>query len=209
MIRTIHLPIDERSARDLRAGDVFEVTGRIFTARDEAHQLMATAHRRGEPLPFDASAMALFHCGPLVRPGDRGWRVIAAGPTTSIRMEPYEDIILHAFSPRIIIGKGGMGERTQDALEDVGAAYVQYTGGAAAIAARQVARVEDVFWLDKLGTVEAVWILCVERFGPLLVTMDSHGGSLHRELATRTAQRVAAIVRDIEAGTGEEQGPMT
>ena len=198
MKRELTLPIDEAKTRELRVGDILYLTGRIFTARDEAHHRMLEAHENGEPLPFDPATMALFHCGPVVRKAGDGWEVIAAGPTTSVRMELFEDRFLGTFRPRIVIGKGGMGDRTQAALETVGAVYTHYTGGAGALAAGRIERVEAVHWLDELGMPEAAWIFAVRDFGPLLVTMDSAGGNLYRDLEPTIAENMKSILARIE-----------
>jgi fumarate hydratase subunit beta len=198
MKRELTLPIDETTARELRVGDILYLTGKLFTARDEAHRRMLEAHENGEPLPFDPSEMALFHCGPLVRKSNGGWKAVAAGPTTSARMEMFEDRFLEAFAPRLIVGKGGMGDETQKALERIGAAYAQSTGGAGALAARRIERVEAVHWLEELGMPEAVWIFAVRDFGPLLVTMDSAGGNLYRDLEPTIAENLKAILARIE-----------
>lgn len=198
MKRELTLPIDEKTVRELRVGDVLSVTGLVFTARDEAHHRMLEAYDRGEPIPFDPSKMALFHCGPVVRPSADGWDVIAAGPTTSIRMELFEDRFLEAFRTPIVIGKGGMAERTQAALEKTGAVYTHYTGGAGALAAGRIERVEAVHWLEELGMPEAAWIFRVREFGPLLVTMDSAGGNLYRDLEPTLAENMKRILARIE-----------
>jgi len=198
MERRLNLPIDESQARELRVGDILFLTGHVFTARDEAHLTMLKMREEGDALPFEPGEMALFHCGPVVRAAGDGWDVIAAGPTTSLRMELFEDRFLEAFAPRIIIGKGGMGDRTQEALEKVGAVYVHYTGGAGALAAKRIERVEDVYWLDELGMPEAAWIFAVEEFGPLLVTMASDGGNLYKELEPRIAENMKAIAARID-----------
>jgi len=197
MDREITLPIAEKDVRGLRVGDILYITGKVFTARDEAHHLMLARREKGEEIPFHPEEMALFHCGPVVKEEAGSWRVIAAGPTTSVRMELFEDHFLSAFKTRIVIGKGGMGDRTQAALEKEGAVYAHYTGGAGALAAGAVRRVERVLWLEKLGMPEAVWILDVERFGPLLVTMDSAGGNLYKDLdrtISRNRERINARI---------------
>jgi len=197
MERQITLPICEEDTRALRVGDILYVTGKVFTARDEAHHLMLARKEKGEEIPFRPEEMALFHCGPVVKRDGADWRVIAAGPTTSVRMELFEDHFLSAFKPRIVIGKGGMGDRTQAALEKEGAVYAHYTGGAGALAAGALGRVEQVLWLEELGMPEAVWIFDAERFGPLLVTMDSAGGNLYRDLeqtVSRNRQRIDARI---------------
>ena len=193
MERRLDLPIDEARARELRVGDILYLTGKIFTARDEAHLTMLEVKEAGKSLPFDPGAMALFHCGPVVRKAGGGWEVIAAGPTTSVRMEIFEGRFLEAFAPRIVIGKGGMGDRTQAGLEKVGSVYAHYTGGAGALAAKRIEQVEDVHWLDELGMPEAAWIFAVKDFGPLLVTMDSAGGNLYKNLEPKIAANLEAI----------------
>ncbi len=190
----------------MRVGDILYVTGELFTARDEAHRLMLTCHEKREAMPFDPASMALFHCGPLVRKTDGDWEVIAAGPTTSIRMEPHEDRFLDAFGTKIVIGKGGMGAGTQAALVRHGAVYAHYTGGAGALAAKAIERVTDVFWLVELGMAEAVWIFQVRRFGPLYVTMDSAGGNLYTDLAKNVAKNQQVIHAKIAGEGGRLDG---
>ncbi|MGY4706781.1 FumA C-terminus/TtdB family hydratase beta subunit [Candidatus Bipolaricaulota sp. J31] len=183
MERVLKTPIAEEEVRALSAGDVIYVSGTLFTARDEAHKVLL---ERGAPFPLEG--LALFHCGPVVRKRDGGWEVIAAGPTTSMRMESLEPEFLSKFKPRVIIGKGGMGEGTLQALGEVGAVYCHFTGGAGALAAQRVVRVREVHLLEELGIPEAVWVFEVERFGPLVVAMDTHGRSLYAE--------VGAVVQD-------------
>jgi len=196
--RQITLPISSEDARDLRVGDILYLTGDVFTARDEAHRLMLARHDKREAMPFDPASMAVFHCGPVVRKTNDAWDVVAAGPTTSIRMEPYEDRFLDAFGTKMIIGKGGMGSKAQAALVKHGAVYAHYTGGAGALAAKAIEWVTDVFWLEELGMAEAVWIFHVRRFGPLYVTMDSTGGNLYTQIETSVAENRAAIYARID-----------
>lgn len=206
MHNEITLPVVEDAARKLCVGDILYVTGKIFTARDAAHALMLEHHEKSQEIPFDPSPMAVFHCGPVVKRSGATWRGIAAGPTTSARMEPFEDQFLAAFGIRLIIGKGGMGEKTQAALKKHGAVYTHYTGGAGALAAKAIERIEDVFWLDKLGMPEAVWIFKVNRFGPLLVTMDSAGGNLYTDLAKNVAKNQQVIHAKIAGEGGRLDG---
>jgi tartrate/fumarate subfamily iron-sulfur-dependent hydro-lyase beta chain len=169
------LPVDSEQIKKLKVGDILYITGKIFTARDEAHHMMLEK----EKVPFDPSEMGLFHCGPLMKKAGNKWDVVSAGPTTSSRMEIFEDNFLKKYDVKIIIGKGGMGERTAKALQKYTCVYTSYTGGAGALAAEKVEEVEDVFWLDELGMPEAVWIMRVKDFGPLVVAMDSHGESIY------------------------------
>jgi tartrate/fumarate subfamily iron-sulfur-dependent hydro-lyase beta chain len=135
-----------------------------------------------DSLPIKPSEMALFHCGPLMKKENGKWKVVSAGPTTSSRMEIFEDKFIEKFGINIIIGKGGMGERTEKALQKFGGVYTAYTGGAGALAADRVEDVPAVHWLDELGMPEAVWIFKAKEFGPLVVAIDSHGKSIYRNL---------------------------
>ena len=170
------LPLQKDDISKLHIRDVLYVTGTIFTARDEAHQLMLDLAI--DSVPFNPAEMALFHCGPLMRVVKGNWQVVSAGPTTSSRMEMFEDRFIAKYSITLIIGKGGMGRRTCQALQEYGAVYTALTGGAGALVADMVDEVLDVFWLERLGMPEAVWLFKVEDFGPLIVAMDSHGDSL-------------------------------
>lgn len=173
----IELPADSKEVKNLNVGDTIYVTGEIFTARDEAHSLMLETGK--DDIPFEMSKMALYHCGPLMKKTNKGWEVVSAGPTTSSRMEIFEDKFIEKFGINIIIGKGGMGEKTKKALQKYNAVYVAYTGGAGALAADKVEEVPAVYWLDRLGMPEAVWIFKVQEFGPLVVAIDSHGKSIY------------------------------
>lgn len=188
MERVLTTPIPEEEARALRAGDVFYLSGLLITARDEAHKKIL---ERGSPLPLEG--LAIFHCGPVVQKRGETWEVVAAGPTTSARMELFEAEFLRRFRPRVIVGKGGMGEKTLTALGEVGAVYAHFTGGAGVLAAQAIKRVREVHWLEELGVPEAIWVFEVERFGPLVVAMDSHGRSLYKELSAQVERNMEAI----------------
>lgn len=200
MNKFLHTPLTEEDIRALHVGDTVHISGRMFTARDEAHRLMLERHENGEEIPFDPSKMALFHCGPVVKKEDAGWRVISAGPTTSIRMELFEDRFLTAFGIKMVIGKGGMGDKTLAALRKAGAVYAHYPGGVGALAAQAITRVTNVYWLDEIGIPEAVWILDIELFGPLTITMDSHGKSLYRDLEESIKKNLERIHEQIAKG---------
>lgn len=175
----IQLPIEKEKIKQLHIGDVLYVTGEIFTARDEAHHNMLELEK--DKLSFDPSTMALFHCGPLVKKDKKGeWQAISAGPTTSSRMEIFEDKFIEKYQVPIIIGKGGMGKKTLQALQKHSCVYTAYTGGAGALAADRIKEVSTVYWLEELGMPEAVWIFKVEAFGPLVVAMDAHGDTVYR-----------------------------
>jgi len=173
----LKLPVSSENIKRLHVGDILFVSGSIFTARDEAHLMMLEKDKNS--LPFDPSEMALYHCGPLMKKTNGVWQVVSAGPTTSSRMEIFEDEFIEKYGINIIIGKGGMGMRTKKALEKHVGVYTAYTGGAGALAADKVEEVPAVYWLDELGMPEAVWIFKVKEFGPLVVAMDSYGESIY------------------------------
>lgn len=174
-------PISEEQVRKLKVNDVLYVTGTIVTARDQAHRRALEYFREGKTIPVNLDGLAVFHCGPVVaKQGDK-WVAVAAGPTTSTRMDIFEDEFIKDFRVRVVIGKGGMGKRTTDAMAKYGAIYGAFTGGAAVLAARAIKNVKSVEWFD-LGMPEAMWIFEVEDFGPLVVAIDSHGNNLFTDV---------------------------
>ena len=138
-------------------------------------------------MPVDFSKVAVYHCGPVMKKNEE-WHVIAAGPTTSRRMELFEYDFIKNFRTRIIIGKGGMGEKTAKACKEFKAIYAAFTGGAAVLAANAIKKVKGVEWLD-LGMPEALWIFDVENFGPLVVTIDAHGNNLTEEVKRKAMEK--------------------
>lgn len=169
-------PISPETVRSLRQGDDVEVSGLMVTGRDALHKLWIKTWPEYPDL--DLRGSILYHCGPVMRKnGDGTWSVLAAGPTTSIREEPYQADVIGKYGFAGVVGKGGMGPKTLAGLEEHGAVYLHAVGGAAQILARKVVRVIGVKHLE-LGVPEAMWILEVKDF-PCLVTMDSHGESLH------------------------------
>jgi len=187
-------PIKEEEIRKLRVDDIVYLSGTIVTARDTAHRRILEYYEQGKPIPIDLRGGVIYHCGPVVLKRDDEWVVIAAGPTTSTRMELYEASIIEKFGIRMIIGKGGMGVRTAEACRRYGAVYTVFTGGAAVLAARAIKRVLGVEWLD-LGVPEALWILEVEEFGPLLVVIDSTGRNLIEEIIREARKRRDRVFR--------------
>ena len=190
-------PISEDDARKLKVGDIVYVTGEhVYTARDEAHERALDMFEKGEKLPVDFEGSVIYHVGPVAWQKDGKWQIVSAGPTTSIRMELFEDEFLRKFKPRILVGKGGMGAKTLAALKEVGAVYCSYTGGCGALAARGLKEVRAYEWSD-LGMPEALWVITAEEFGPLLVTMDSHGDSLHDVIDQRVKAKQSEIYSKI------------
>jgi fumarate hydratase subunit beta len=174
-------PISEADVRKLKVNDVLYITGTIVTARDQAHRRALEYFKEGKPLPVNLEGLAVFHCGPVMsKEGDK-WIAVAAGPTTSTRMDLFEDEFIRNFKVRVVIGKGGMGKKTTDAMERYGAVYGAFTGGAAILAAKAIKNVRSVEWFD-LGMPEAMWIFEAQEFGPLAVAIDSHGNNLFTDV---------------------------
>lgn len=173
MERKLNVPIKDEDLSELKAGDVVYLTGNIYTARDQAHKRILE-----EGAPVDIEGAVLFHAGPIVTKDDDGnYKMVAVGPTTSMRMNPYQSDVLDVGA-KIVIGKGGMDDSVREALVRNEALYVVATGGCAALYVDAVEEIESVDWLD-LGMPEAMWNLKVKDFGPLIVAMDSNGNSLY------------------------------
>jgi len=189
----LRTPISRDASRALRVGDVVSFSGELLFCRDRAHARLLDFANRQRPIPVRMEGIPIYHAGPVVSGHDRSWRIIAAGPTTSFRLEEYEAHILRYYKPRIIVGKGGMGKRTSAALVDTGGAYAVFPGGAALLAARCMKDVIGVHWID-LGIPDALWHVRVEDFGPCVVTMDSTGDSLHEKIGSESLGRLQALL---------------
>jgi fumarate hydratase class I len=188
--RALVAPLAEAQVRELKVGDVVLISGEMFTGRDAVHSYLM----KHDP-PADLRGSVLYHCGPVVMKENGGYKITAAGPTTSIREEPYQADIIKRYGVRAVIGKGGMGKRTLDAMKEAGAVYLNAIGGAAQYYARCIEQVLDVSLMD-FGVPEAMWHLRVRDF-PAIVTMDAHGNSLHADVESASAvmlERLAAPV---------------
>ncbi len=206
MLYRLTIPISEEAITALRVGDQVHLSGVIVTARDAAHKLMiekfirvpqvvelVDLHARLKEL---LAGGVIYHCGPVVRQDDQGrWHFVAAGPTTSIREEPYEAEVIAHFGLRAVIGKGGMGPKTLQACRDHKAVYLHAIGGAASLIANSVKEVVDVYQKDALGVPEAFWVIRVEDF-PAVVTMDSHGNSLHAQVKERSTAAFKDLISE-------------
>jgi fumarate hydratase subunit beta len=188
----LHAPFTEDKIRALKVGDEVEITGTLFTGRDAVHKYL---HDGGElPPGVDLRDGILYHCGPVVLQDEQGaYKVVAAGPTTSTREEPYQGQIIRQFGIRGVIGKGGMGSRTLAACREQGCVYLHAVGGAAQVLAECIQRVRNVYFLEEFGSPEAIWELEVARF-PAVVTMDAHGRSLHQEVFAASQAELARRV---------------
>ncbi|MEM2163049.1 MAG: FumA C-terminus/TtdB family hydratase beta subunit [Candidatus Bathyarchaeia archaeon] len=189
-------PISEEDVRKLVVNDTIYITGTIITARDQAHRRALENLKEGKSLPINFEGLAIFHCGPVVKKEGDKWVVVAAGPTTSTRMDLFEDEFIKNFKVRVVIGKGGMGKRTTEAMAKYGAVYAAFTGGAAVLAAKAIKDVKGVEWLD-LGVPEALWILEVENFGPLTVAIDSHGNNIYMDVSKKVEENKRKIYEEI------------
>jgi fumarate hydratase class I len=183
------MPMTEEDARSLHAGDAVRLCGILFTARDAVHQRLAA----GAPAPCDLRGRVLYHCGPVVVRSGEGWRVTAAGPTTSAREEPYMAAVIERCGIRGILGKGGMGAATLAACGRHGCVYFHAVGGAAQVLAACIRTVRGVYLKEELGAPEAVWELEVDGL-PAVVTMDCHGINLHERVAQASAARLQALL---------------
>ncbi len=182
----LRAPVTEEQVRLLRVGDVVLISGEVFTGRDAVH-----AHLMKNPPPVDLHGAVLYHCGPVMLKEGDTWTVKAAGPTTSIREEPYQARVIREYGVRAVIGKGGMGKKTLDALKECGAVYLNGIGGAAQYYARAIEKVLGVYLME-FGVPEAMWHLRVNNF-VAIVTMDAHGNSLHADVEKETGERLAEL----------------
>jgi fumarate hydratase class I len=205
MIHELTVPISDEAIGALHAGDQVRITGVIFTARDAAHKYMVEqfVNTGGNPPPSEVALYALlkekldgsviYHCGPVVAQEDGVWSFVSAGPTTSAREEVYQDLVIEHFNVKAVIGKGGMGPRTLAACQKFKAVYLHAVGGAGTLIAQTVQEVEDVHKLQEFGVPEAFWQIRVEGF-PAVVTMDSHGKSIHAQVAAESEARFKELV---------------
>jgi fumarate hydratase class I len=204
-MRNLTIPISDAAVRELKVGDLVALSGVIVTGRDAAHKWLVDTfvRRTREPQGDDQAVFetlrplldggAIYHCGPVVAGLDTGdYRFVAAGPTTSIREEPYQGDVMHLFNLKAVIGKGGMGEKTLAACREVPGVYLHAVGGAATLIARTVRRVLGVHKLD-FGVPEALWVVEVENL-PVVVTMDAHGNSLHAAVESASQAQLSRLL---------------
>ncbi len=174
MKKILTTPIKTEDLIDLRIGDVVYLTGTLVTCRDTGHKRRVLSNVKPK---VDLQGGAVFHAGPIVKKTNDKWEMVSVGPTTSMRMEKYEKEFIEATGVKLIIGKGGMGEKTTKACIDNKVVHTVFPGGAAVVAASKVEEITDVEWLD-LGMPEAFWVLKVKEFGPLIVSIDTKGNNL-------------------------------
>lgn len=189
-------PIRDEDIRDLRIGDIVYLTGELITGRDDVHQ---RAIKQGKALPVDLAGKAIFHAGPIMQEDvsqSSGYRVISVGPTTSMRMDRYQKEFLEKAGVKLIVGKGGMGPKTTEGCVQQCAIHTVFPGGCAVLAAERVEEVERVEWLD-LGMPEAMWVMRVKDFGPLIVSIDTQGNNLFERNKKGFAEKQEPIIEQI------------
>ena len=194
MVKSLRLsvPLSEEQSRSLKAGDIVSLNGTVVTGRDRVHKYLVEQRPRKEDIPFPLTGAVLYHCGPVMKKTEEGYTVVAAGPTTSIRVEMYEAAVIRQYGIRGIIGKGGMGRDTLEALQETGAVYFHAVGGAAVYFADRIKKTINVWKLDEFGPTEAMWLFEIAEF-PAIVTMDSHGNNIHDEIERISLKKLTEL----------------
>lgn len=192
-VKILNLPLTKQNIFSLKAGDMVLVNGTLITGRDRVHKYLFNERPSKKELPINIEGTILYHCGPIVRKTQKGFELIAGGPTTSMRVEMYEHQIISEYGLRGIMGKGGMGKQTLNALKKNGCVYFHTIGGAAVYLADRVKRVIGVWKLEEFGMTEAMWVFDVEEF-PAIVTMDAHGRSLHEEIENKSFKEFKRLI---------------
>jgi fumarate hydratase class I len=190
---TLQIPLSQEDVLSLKAGDLALLSGSIVTGRDRMHKYLTEHEASRDDVPFDLSGLVLYHCGPVIKTVDGQHNVIAAGPTTSARLEMYESTIIKEFGLRGIMGKGGMGEKTREALKENVCVYFHAIGGAAVFLADRITNVRGVWKLDDFGPTEAMWQFEIRDF-PAMVTMDAHGNDIHRDINSISSKKFAELI---------------
>jgi len=188
----LHTPISEEQVRSLKVGDEVLISGKLFTGRDAVHKYL---YEGGQlPPEVNLGGGIIYHCGPVIVKDEQGkWKCVAAGPTTSIREEPYQWQIIRDFGLRGVIGKGGMGDKTLEACKQYGCVYLHAVGGAAQVLAECIKRVPNVYFMEEFGAPEAIWEFDVADF-PVIATIDANGNSLHKEIFAASQAELAKFL---------------
>jgi fumarate hydratase subunit beta len=186
------VPLSEEDVRALDVGDIVYLDGIVYTGRDEVHIHALEYAKEGKEIPVDFKDGVIFHCGPIMKKDGDKWVTVAAGPTTSSRMNSLEPEFIEKFGVRAVIGKGGMSAPTVEAMQKFGAVYFAITGGAAVSIAKGVEDVLGVEWLE-LGMPEAIWILRTKNLGPLIVGIDTKGNSLFAGVDAKVKENISGV----------------
>ncbi|HDH01897.1 MAG TPA: fumarate hydrolyase [Nitrospirae bacterium] len=193
-MRRLTTPLSEEDAGSLRVGDFVMLNGMLVTGRDRVHKFLFNEKPDSKTIPFELKGAVLYHCGPIIKKEEKGYRLIAGGPTTSQRVEMYEWWVIKEYGLKGIIGKGGMGEKTLRALREEGCVYLHTISGAAVYLADRIKRVVDGWKIEEFGEPEAMWLIEVEDF-PAIVTMDAHGNSLHEVINEKSMKVYRELIQ--------------
>lgn len=195
MKETIELvtPLDSKTMRQLHVRDIVTISGTVYTARDMAHLRLRGMAEKGEALPEHFAGGVIFHAGPVVKKTDHGYTIWTIGPTTSIRMEPHSYFV-GDIGVKAIVGKGGMGDDSVKVFARYGMVYLLAAPGCGVLHAEAIREVKAVHWLEELGVPEAIWVLEVQQWGPLMVAMDSHGQSIFHSIRAQGMQKLDKLV---------------
>lgn len=196
MKKILTTPIQDKDLESLNIGDIVYLNGYLITGRDDVHQRLIKQHKT---LPVDLKGLTIFHAGPIIKTIDAvkgDYEVVSVGPTTSMRMEKYEKEFIAETGLKLIVGKGGMGPNTVAGCKEHKAIHTVFPGGCAVLAAECVEAVERVEWLD-LGMPEAMWVMRVKEFGPLIVSIDTHGNNLFEQNKQIFNERKEKIVDEL------------
>ena len=191
--KIMKLPLSKKAVLSLNVGDRVLLSGQLITGRDKIHKFLSHERPDIQDIPVNLKGAVLYHCGPIIRKTEEGFNIIAGGPTTSIRVEMYEHQIIADYGIRALMGKGGMGRKTLQALKDNGCVYLHTISGAAVYLADRIKRVTGVWKLEDFGMAEAMWIFDVQDF-PAIVTMDAHGRSLHEEIEKKSYEELKRLL---------------
>jgi len=196
MNQPIHLttPLSGESVRRLKANDIVTLSGTIYTARDMAHLKLRELQESGKPLPEALEGSVIFHAGPVVKKADGGYDLLNIGPTTSIRMESHSDF-LGRLGVKAIVGKGGLGESSVQAFKKYGMVYLLAAPGCGVLHVQAVKQVKRVHWLEEMGMPEAIWVLEVKDWGPLMVGMDTQGNSIFQDIKEEGLRKLDSLVK--------------
>ena len=191
--KVINLPMMKKDVLSLHVGDIVSINGQIVTGRDRIHEFLFKERPAQGKIPFNLKGTILYHCGPIVKKSGKNFDIISGGPTTSMRVERYEHCIILKYGLRGVMGKGGMGKQTLNALKKNRCVYFHTIGGAAAYLAERIKKVLDVWKLKEYGSTEAMWLLDVCDF-PAIVTMDAYGRSLHEGVEKKSFRDLKKLI---------------
>ena len=198
MKKILKTPLQPADIEQLATGDIVFLDGYLITCRDMAHRRLIDLNMQ---LPVDLDGLAILHAGPIVAKDGDGWKIVSIGPTTSMRMEVHEKEFIRETGVKLIVGKGGMGPNTVEGCAAHKAVHAVFPGGCAVLAATRVEEIERVEWLD-LGMPEALWVLRVKNFGPLIISIDTKGNNLFDQNKAIFNEKKGVVVDEISKKVG-------